>query len=78
MNEDARFAKETCAHDNVVDGYRTRILGQLIDLIRKDPVPISSYLHIERISKSLERIADLCTNIGEDVVYIVEGEIIKT
>ena len=32
---------------------------------------------MERISRNLERIADLATNIGEDVSYIVEGKVIK-
>jgi phosphate transport system protein len=42
-----------------------------------DPTTIERAIHIERISRNLERIADLATNIGEDVVYIVEGKIIK-
>nr|WP_234697396.1 PhoU domain-containing protein [Candidatus Kryptonium thompsoni] len=38
---------------------------------------IERALHLERISRNLERIADLATNIGEDVIYIVEGKVIK-
>jgi len=43
----------------------------------EDPAMISGALELLRISQSIERIADLATNIAEDVVYMVEGQSMK-
>jgi phosphate transport system protein len=45
--------------------------------MRKDPLTIERALHLLRISSNLERIADLSTNVGEDVIYMVKGKVIK-
>jgi phosphate transport system protein len=74
---DAKLAKSVCERDDIVDAYRDQILRELITYMISDPTTIERVIHIERISRNLERIADLATNIGEDVVYIVEGKIIK-
>jgi phosphate transport system protein len=38
---------------------------------------ICARLHLRRTAGNLERIADLSTNIGEDVIYMAEGRVIK-
>jgi phosphate transport system protein len=43
----------------------------------EDPKRISGALELLLVSQNLERIADLATNISEDVVFLVEGETIK-
>jgi phosphate transport system protein len=77
IKSDAKLAKSVCERDDIVDAYRDQILRELITYMISDPTIIERAIHIERISRNLERIADLATNIGEDVVYIVEGKIIK-
>ncbi len=77
IKSDAKLAKSVCERDDIVDSYRDQILRELITYMISDPTTIERAIHIERISRNLERIADLATNIGEDVVYIVEGKIIK-
>jgi phosphate transport system protein len=77
IKSDAKLAKSVCERDDIVDAYRDQILRELITYMISDPTTIERAIHIERISRNLERIADLATNIGEDVVYIVEGKIIK-
>lgn len=74
---DSNLAKNVCERDDIVDAYRDQILRELITYMISDPTTIERAIHIERISRNLERIADLATNIGEDVVYIVEGKVIK-
>ncbi len=74
---DSKLAQSVCERDDIVDSYRDQILRELITYMISDPTTIERAIHIERISRNLERIADLATNIGEDVVYIVEGKIIK-
>ncbi len=74
---DSKLAKNVCERDDIIDAYRDQILRELITYMISDPMTIERAIHIERILRNLERIADLATNIGEDVVYIVEGKVIK-
>jgi phosphate transport system protein len=46
-------------------------------LMKANPLQIEHYMHLLRIAKNLERIADLSTNIGENTVYLVQGRVIK-
>jgi phosphate transport system protein len=45
--------------------------------VEKSPKRIETFLHLISVSRHLERIADLTTNIAEDVIYMVEGTIIR-
>jgi len=77
MNEDTRLAKSVCERDDIVDGLRDQILRELITFMASDPTTIERSIHLIRISRSLERIADLSTNISEDIVYMVDARTIK-
>lgn len=77
VNEDAALARRVCERDSVVDGLGNQILRELITYMSSDPSTIERALHILKISGNLERIADLSTNIGEEVIFMVEGKIIK-
>jgi len=77
VNEDAALAREVCERDNIVDGLANQILRELITYMSSDPSTIERALHILEISGNLERIADLSTNIGEEIIFMVEGRIIK-
>ena len=71
-NKDASLAKEIWRSDYIVDALRDKILKRAVDTL---PTPVA--LKTVSIAQNFERIADLSTNIAEDVVFIVEGEIIK-
>ncbi|HEC77962.1 MAG TPA: phosphate signaling complex protein PhoU [candidate division WOR-3 bacterium] len=77
INEDAELAKSVCEKDSVIDGLRNQILRKLITYMSADSSTVERSIHLMRISHSLERIADLSTNICEDVIFMVEGKIIK-
>jgi len=77
INEDTRLAKSVCERDDIVDGLRDQILRELITFMASDPTTIERSIHLIRISRSLERIADLSTNISEDIVYMVDARTIK-
>ena len=72
-----QLAKSVCQRDDIVDGLRDQILSELIAFMASDPATIERSNHLIRISRSLERIADLSTNICEDVVYMTEGKMMK-
>jgi phosphate transport system protein len=74
---DARAARRVCQADDEVDRANREIIAELLDRMHGDPAGLDQSLELFSISKSLERIADHATNIAEDVVYMVEGDIIR-
>jgi phosphate transport system protein len=77
INEDAGLAKSVCARDSIIDRLKAKTYGELVNVMSADPSTIRRCLHLMRISRNLERIADLSTNMCEDIIFIVEGKIIK-
>jgi phosphate transport system protein len=77
INEDTILARNVCERDGMVDELKDRILQELIDLMRSDTSTIERSLHLIRISGNLERIADLSTNICEEVIFVAKGKVIK-
>ena len=59
------------------DAGRQAVRKLVIQQIQKNPEKVESLLQINSVSKHLERIADMATNIAEDVIYMVEGEIVR-
>lgn len=74
---DAELARGVCGRDSVVDSLKDQISRELITYMTSDATTIDRALKLMLISLNLERIADLATNISEDVIYAVTGEVIK-
>ncbi len=74
---DAALGRRVCGSDAVVDGLAEGILRETGAVMAGDPSSIEAGLRVLKIAGNLERIADLATNIGEDVVYMVDGRVIK-
>ena len=77
VNGDARAARRICAQDDEVDQYNREVINAVWRMMEKDPKTIERATHLFSVSRHLERIADHATNISEDVVYMVEGKIIR-
>jgi len=77
INRDAKLTKSVCEKDVIVDNLRDQIIRELITYMCSDSSTIECSIHLIRISRSLERIADLSTNICENVMFMVEGKVIK-
>ena len=77
VNEDVKQAREVCIFDDVIDEYRNQIVRELITYMLSDPKSIEVSIKHMNIAQSLERIADMCTNIAENTIYIKEGKVIK-
>ncbi len=77
INGDASLAKTVCERDDIIDGLQVQIFRELTTFMTSDPATIERSLHLIRIANNLERIADLATNICEDVIFMVEGKVIK-
>jgi len=77
VNLDARLARRICGQDEVVDAINREMFVALQDLMYREPETIQRAVHTLSASRHLERIADLATNIAEDVIFLVEGEVIR-
>jgi phosphate transport system protein len=77
IKEDALLAAMVCERDNIVDNLGQQILRELITFMGADPTTIERSMRLLNISRNLERIGDLSTNICEDVIFMVEGRVIK-
>jgi len=77
VNADANLARQVRTEDDEVDLSRQRIRQQLLAAIRRTPDRTEYLLKLNSVSKHLERLADMATNIAEDVIYMVEGEIVR-
>jgi phosphate transport system protein len=77
VTDDVDLAKKVCVFDDVIDAYNEQIARELLTYMLADAKNIERSMHLMRISQNLERIADLCTNIAEETVFIKEGRVIK-
>ena len=77
IREDALLAAMVCERDNIVDNLGQQILRELITFMGADPTTIERSMRLLNIARNLERIGDLSTNISEDVIFMVEGRVIK-
>jgi phosphate transport system protein len=72
-----QLARRVCRLDDEVDRLNSEIITELIATMRRTPDLIEPGMSLFSATRHLERIADHATNIAEDVVYLVEGEIIR-
>jgi phosphate transport system protein len=77
VKADPDLARQVRREDDVVDAGRQAVRELVMQRIRKNPEKVESLFQINSVSKHLERIADMATNIAEDVIYMVEGEIVR-
>lgn len=74
---DAAAGREVCRRDDKVDALHKSVFRILLTHMMEDPHMIGAGMELFLVSRNLERVADLATNIGEDVVFLVEGKSIK-
>lgn len=74
---DAASGREICRRDDKVDMLHRSVFRILLTFMMEDPHMISAGMELFLVSRNLERVADLATNIAEDVVFLVEGKSIK-
>ena len=72
-----QLANKVCADDDEVDALHRRMYDQVEDEIRKNPESMHALIQLLSVSRCLERIADLATNIAEDITYMLQGEIVR-
>ena len=77
IDKNSELAVEVCKNDDEVDILEKQVMRELISYMVSDPRTIDRALALIFIARDLERVADLATNISEDVYYIVHGKSLK-
>ena len=77
VNMDLALAKKVCEDDDKVDQINKEMYQKVYDGVRSNPEHVESLIHYLSVSRHLERVADYATNICEDVIYMIEGRIVR-
>ena len=77
VNADPTLARQVREEDDAVDEARQQIRRRILQGIKAHPEQLENLLRINSVSKHIERIADMATNVAEDVIYMVEGDIVR-
>lgn len=71
------LARKVRSEDDLVDKLNREIIDELIGVMQAQPKLVEPAMHLFSAVRHVERVADHATNIAEDVIYLVEGEIVR-
>lgn len=77
VERDVALARKVGLADDEVDTMNRKMYDQVQAAFAKNPYQIEVLIRLLSTSRHLERVADLATNIAGDVIYMIEGEIIR-
>lgn len=77
VNRDADQARQIFHIDDEVDTMRNQAYDAVKEMIKKDPQHPGRQINTYLLARHLERIADRATNIAEEVIYLVDGAIVR-
>jgi phosphate transport system protein len=77
VRADGALGRAVCKADDEVDAMHNSVFRILVTHMMEDARTITPSLELLLVSRNLERVADLATNIGEDAVFLAEGKQIK-
>jgi len=77
VRADGKLGRDVCRADDEVDAMHNSVFRILVTHMMEDARTITPSLELLLVSRNLERVADLATNIGEDAVFLAEGKQIK-
>jgi phosphate transport system protein len=77
VNLSVKLAQKVCTSDDTIDAMNREMYIKVQQAICAHPEQMESLIHMLSVSRHLERIADHATNIAEDVIYMVQGRIVR-
>lgn len=77
VNRNAELAREIRERDSEVDAIYARILPEILAVLGEHPNLIHPGISVLLLFRHLERVGDLSANIGEEVYYLVKGDVIR-
>jgi phosphate transport system protein len=72
-----RQCREVLRSDDSIDDLNRKIAKDVIAVIKSDSDTVEQAFELVRVSRNLERIGDLATNIAEEVIYYLEAQVVK-
>jgi phosphate transport system protein len=76
-NNDVELARQIRRNDKEIDDLQRRILIWAQDEIMRHGATTEAAIDAMNIARALERIGDMCTNVAEDIIFLVEGEVVR-
>ena len=77
IHSNATICKAVLRNDDIIDDLNRKVVHDLIEVMRHSPDKIEPSLEFIRVSRNLERVADLATNIAEEVIFMAEARVVK-
>jgi phosphate transport system protein len=77
VHNDAATARRLVLRDDAVDELNRQLFRELVSYMIEDPATITRAIELVNVARNLERVADLATNVAEEVVFVAEARVIK-
>ncbi|MDZ7373209.1 MAG: phosphate signaling complex protein PhoU [candidate division KSB1 bacterium] len=77
VNLDPEVARSVCARDETIDNRNREVFHLIVEMAKQHPDQVDRLIPYMMVARHLERVADHATNIAEDVLYMIEGEIVR-
>jgi len=77
IHNDPQLSKSVLEHDDTIDELNRNVFQRSVENMKSNQRTIEMGMHLTRISRNIERIADLATNIAEEVIFIAQARIVK-
>ncbi len=74
---DANLGRSVLRHDDTIDELNRKMVQQVIVMMKNDQSKIDVGMELIRVSRNLERVADLATNISEEVIFMAQARVVK-
>ncbi len=74
---DTELARDVIARDDKVDSLNEQIIRELYTYMVENPENIKVGIRLITVSSNLERVADIATNLAEEVIYMKEGKMLR-
>ncbi len=75
--EDTELARDVIKRDDKIDSLEDQIIRELYTYMVEDPSKIKVGLRLIDVVKNIERVADIATNLAEEVIYMKEGKMLR-
>jgi phosphate transport system protein len=75
VRRDVELAEQVRQHDEEVDELYNALFREFLTFMMENPRNITACMHLHFIAKNVERMGDLATNMAEQVIYMVSGEL---
>jgi phosphate transport system protein len=77
IHNNAASCRGVLQNDDLTDALNRKTINDLVATIQSDPSTLHQALELVRVSRNLERVADLATNIAEEVIFVAEAAVVK-